>query len=547
MQVDASEVKVGDNCFHPECLVCRNCKTSLLGQSFRMKENVVYCDHCFKTMTAMRCAECRGLIKGNKRVEAMGQFYHPRHLVCFNCKCRLIPKLHSTKMIDFEGEKINHGFCAECDEKINNTLCPKCNKPLNDSLVFDGTQYTHMDCDSAPDHPIRASPVSRQVTETMSSSTSTSDSELDVHSIPNTLRYPLLTTSQVPPAPIAPVGPMSPMASQRAPRQPSEAPAAKRPEVVSSDALDKYHNFESQGVVVERSQAFAEDHASLHVAPSYQTDINAGFESAGNVRERSEAFGKKEEENLPAERELTGFESAGNVRERSEAFGKKEEVTEEKERELTGFESAGNVKERSQTFGKKEEVPEEKERELTGFESAGNVRERSTVFGRPSEVNDEEEEAMELEGFESAGNVMSRVSTFEQPAPADEATQPAERELDGFESAGNVKERVSTFGQAEAISDGSEEEKQEEEENGEDEKEREAEQERVSKLPRDELKIYPYDVLTKEPLPKDVDRGRRQYHLSDEEFQKLFGMSKDEFGNLSQGKQNWERKRHGLF
>ena len=107
-----------------------------------------------------------------------------------------------------------------------------------------------------------------------------------------------------------------------------------------------------------------------------------------------------------------------------------------------------------------------------------------------------EAEAMELAGFESAGNVMSRVSTFEQPAPADEATQPAERELDGFESAGNVKERVSTFGQAEAISDGSEEEKQEEEENGEDEKEREAEQERVSKLPRDELKIYPYDVLT---------------------------------------------------
>ncbi len=54
--------------------------------------------------------------------------------MCFNCKCRLIPKLHSTKMIDFEGEKINHGFCAECDEKINNTLCPKCNKPLNDSV-----------------------------------------------------------------------------------------------------------------------------------------------------------------------------------------------------------------------------------------------------------------------------------------------------------------------------------------------------------------------------------------------------------------------------
>ena len=38
-------------------------------------------------------------------------------------------------MIEFEGEKMNHAFCATCDEKINNTLCPKCNKPLNESVL----------------------------------------------------------------------------------------------------------------------------------------------------------------------------------------------------------------------------------------------------------------------------------------------------------------------------------------------------------------------------------------------------------------------------
>mgnify|MGYP004649759133 CR=1 len=42
MKVDASEVKVGDKSFHPECFVCMNCKKSLLGESFRMKE-VPFC------------------------------------------------------------------------------------------------------------------------------------------------------------------------------------------------------------------------------------------------------------------------------------------------------------------------------------------------------------------------------------------------------------------------------------------------------------------------------------------------------------------------
>ena len=277
-----------------------------------------------------------------------------------------------------------------------------------------------MDCDSAPDHPIH--PLVTRVIDSGSSSasTSTSDSELDVHSIPNTLRQPVLTESQIPPAPVGLEDAASPLATQRAPTQlddaselkrpsevhddedddvaplpkrpldtraskwPTVAPTSKRPDdVVSSDALDKFHNFESQGVVLDRSHVFSEDPASLHVAPAYQTDINEGFESAGNVVERSQAFGKKEEEeeNLPAERELTGFESTGNV------------------------------------------------------------KDRASIFQRPSEVNDSEEEEEKTE---------------------------------------EEKKRE-------------EEEKQKEEE---EEKERLAEQKRVAALPRDELKVYPYDVLT---------------------------------------------------
>lgn len=44
-----------------------------------------------------------------------------------------------------------------------------------------------------------------------------------------------------------------------------------------------------------------------------------------------------------------------------------------------------------------------------------------------------------------------------------------------------------------------------------------------------------------------MDRSRKQYHLSDEEFQEVFGMSKDEFGQLSEYKQAFEKQRHRLF
>ncbi|KNB45857.1 hypothetical protein JH06_0533 [Blastocystis sp. subtype 4] len=171
MEIHDSEAIVGEKHFHLECLVCNNCKKSLQNVPFRMRENVLYCDKCFNLVTAVRCAECNGLVLGKDRLEAMGQFYHPRHLVCFSCKSHLVKPLFIKKLVSVNGEVVNHGFCVTCATNINNTLCSKCNKPLNDALIFDGENYMHMDCNSASSWPEGNAPY------TSSSSSTSSDEE----------------------------------------------------------------------------------------------------------------------------------------------------------------------------------------------------------------------------------------------------------------------------------------------------------------------------------------------------------------------------------
>jgi len=47
--------------------------------------------------------------------------------------------------------------------------------------------------------------------------------------------------------------------------------------------------------------------------------------------------------------------------------------------------------------------------------------------------------------------------------------------------------------------------------------------------------------------PKGVDPGARHLHLSDAEFQTLFGVDKDSFNKLPKWKQDGEKKKHSLF
>lgn len=67
-----------------------------------------------------------------------------------------------------------------------------------------------------------------------------------------------------------------------------------------------------------------------------------------------------------------------------------------------------------------------------------------------------------------------------------------------------------------------------------------------------EYKIYPYEILAvthrvKVKLPRDVDRTRLERHLSPEDFQRVFGMTLDQFDRLALWKKNDMKKRARLF
>ncbi|XP_076196905.1 villin-1 [Aptenodytes patagonicus] len=66
----------------------------------------------------------------------------------------------------------------------------------------------------------------------------------------------------------------------------------------------------------------------------------------------------------------------------------------------------------------------------------------------------------------------------------------------------------------------------------------------------DKLETFPLDVLVNtsaEDLPQGVDPSRKEYHLSDQDFQAVFGMSHSAFSNLPLWKQQKLKKDKGLF
>lgn len=67
--------------WHPQCFVCAGCKSPFPTGQFRRHEGSPYCDGCFVSMHALKCAACSQPISGEV-FKAMDRNYHAE---CFKC------------------------------------------------------------------------------------------------------------------------------------------------------------------------------------------------------------------------------------------------------------------------------------------------------------------------------------------------------------------------------------------------------------------------------------------------------------------------------
>ena len=303
----------------------------------------------------------------------------------------------------------------------------------------------------------------------------------------------------------------------------------------STSSSDSKYNRGGAPVVPTRipvSTYYTQSRASQVTRPADVTsdplDHMHGFESEGNVIDRSTVIFKKEE--FVSVPDMSDFESQGSVIERSLVYGKQEEKQEEKqEREPdVNFTSEGNIHERAanferrdqplETIDEEEDLPQEP-RELHGFESQGSVRDRSSLFETQHKLStihedDVKKEPRELHGFQSQGDIRSRMSMFErkkEPEEDDDEVDelPVEskyepQELHGFESQGSIRSRLSMFQRNEenkqessttttSTSDSSDSDHHHPVKA---DQEYYARQQQLASLPRSELKVYSYEVLT---------------------------------------------------
>lgn len=83
----------GFRLWHPECLMCYNCRIPLRSGWFHERCKAIFCLTCYNSMFRQRCAECyRPLKNDGTQIKAMDVTYHQK---CFRCHiCRIILNKH---------------------------------------------------------------------------------------------------------------------------------------------------------------------------------------------------------------------------------------------------------------------------------------------------------------------------------------------------------------------------------------------------------------------------------------------------------------------
>jgi len=125
-------------CANPKCGVCPG-GCSLQDRGFVEEEGQLFCEDCYESYFAPKCAKCNLSIK-NDCVNAMGQTWHPECFCCFHCK----------QPIGTSGFHIEDGnpYCTAHWNELFTTKCYGCEFPIepSDRWVEALGQNWHAEC-----------------------------------------------------------------------------------------------------------------------------------------------------------------------------------------------------------------------------------------------------------------------------------------------------------------------------------------------------------------------------------------------------------------
>uniref|UniRef100_A0A6I8NWH3 Four and a half LIM domains 2 n=1 Tax=Ornithorhynchus anatinus TaxID=9258 RepID=A0A6I8NWH3_ORNAN len=136
---DCKDLSYKDRHWHESCFHCFQCKSSLVDKPFAAKEEHLLCTECYSREYSSKCSGClKTIMPGTRKMEYKGNSWHE---TCFSCH-RCQQPIGTKSFIP----KDNQNFCVPCYEKQFAMQCVQCKKAIITGGVTYREQPWHKEC-----------------------------------------------------------------------------------------------------------------------------------------------------------------------------------------------------------------------------------------------------------------------------------------------------------------------------------------------------------------------------------------------------------------
>uniref|UniRef100_A0A8C6WUJ5 Four and a half LIM domains 2 n=1 Tax=Neogobius melanostomus TaxID=47308 RepID=A0A8C6WUJ5_9GOBI len=128
-----------DRHWHSECFLCAKCSRSLVERPFATKDELLMCTDCYSNEYSAKCHAClKTIMPGSKKMEHKGNSWHEN---CFSCN-RCQQPIGTRSFVQKEG----HNYCLPCYEKQYALQCAYCKKKRSIKYISFEQRQWHNDC-----------------------------------------------------------------------------------------------------------------------------------------------------------------------------------------------------------------------------------------------------------------------------------------------------------------------------------------------------------------------------------------------------------------